>query len=65
MGDFEQRARAFREARQNGASAEAKENLRKFNELQEDWTGTCKVCGVTLTGSLRELIEHRHVPEGS
>lgn len=63
--NFEARADAVRKRRAEGASPDAKEALKAFNEAQKDWTARCRVCGETLTGSLRELIEHRHVAEGS
>lgn len=46
--------------RLSGASAEATERLKAFNEDQKDWTGTCRVCGVKFTGTLAALREHRH-----
>lgn len=33
----------------------ARENLKAFNEKQNDWYGTCRHCGKERTGTLKEL----------
>ncbi len=36
------------------------EEVKKVNEAAPDWTGTCRVCGAHLTGTLEELRKHKH-----
>lgn len=57
--DFE---RAMRDAarRLEGPSGDAVERMRDANEAANDWSGTCRVCGVVLTGTLAELRSHQH-----
>ena len=44
--------------KRSGMSAQRREELRKFNEAQEDWHSTCRWCGKKLYGSLRMMREH-------
>lgn len=54
--------RAMRESvrRQEGPSDAVLERMRASNEEANDWSGTCRVCGVVLTGTLAELRAHQH-----
>lgn len=36
------------------------EAVRKLLTEAKDWTATCPVCHVTLTGSIAELKAHKH-----
>lgn len=55
--------RAMREAarRQEGPSDAALERIQEANEEASDWSGTCRVCGASLTGTLAELRSHQHL----
>lgn len=32
--------------------------VKEFNETRKDWTGTCRLCGAELRGSLADLRGH-------
>lgn len=34
--------------------------VKAFNEEQKDWTAVCRVCGVTISGTLVEIRSHTH-----
>lgn len=58
----EQYERAMRESARlrQGPSGDAVERMRDANEAANDWSGTCRECGVVLTGTLAELRSHQH-----
>lgn len=33
--------------------------VKKFNEEQIDWTAVCRICKMTITGSLADLRAHK------
>lgn len=49
---------------QQDMSEEKRQSLAEFNEAQTDWTAVCRVCGQHLVGTLAQLREHKHGPEG-
>lgn len=34
------------------------EAVKKYNEEQKDWTATCRLCKVAITGTLSEIRGH-------
>lgn len=60
MTDRTEQALKAKLRRLSGASEETSVKLKAFNEAQTDWTGTCRVCGVKLTGTLAAIREHTH-----
>lgn len=34
--------------------------VKRLNEEATDWTATCPICHVTLTGTPEELRKHKH-----
>ena len=44
--------------RRVGASEEARERLRQFDQAVKAWWKPCPCCGSTITGSITELKAH-------
>lgn len=45
--------------RHAGMSPERREEVKKAHEEFSDWFGVCRHCGETITGTPKELREHR------
>lgn len=53
--DFERAAIEGAMRRRIGMSNEGAERLKRFNQSQSDWYGTCRQCGKARVGTMAEL----------
>lgn len=60
VSDWEKKRAETFLGRRYGQTTEERARIKVFNDAQEDWTATCRVCKLELTGTPAQLKAHTH-----